>query len=34
VITLGQTVIFDEEIATDSNGLVQVLLLAGTTLTC
>src|SRR6185295_16855804 len=33
VITLGQTVIFDEEIATDAKGLVQVLLLDGTTFT-
>ena len=33
VITLGQTIIFDEEIATDAKGLVQVLLLDGTTFT-
>lgn len=33
VISLGQTVIFNEEIITDGRGLVQVLLLDGTTFT-
>lgn len=33
VISLGQTVIFKEEIVTDARGLVQVLLLDGTTFT-
>ena len=33
VITLGQTVIFNEEITTDAKGLVQILLLDGTTFT-
>lgn len=33
VISLGQTVIFKEEIVTDGRGLVQVLLLDGTTFT-
>lgn len=33
VITLGQTVVFNEEIVTDGRGLVQVLLLDGTTFT-
>ena len=33
VISLGQTVIFNEEIVTDARGLVQILLLDGTTFT-
>ena len=33
VITLGQSVVFKEEIATDAAGLVQILLLDGTTFT-
>ena len=33
VLTLGASVVFNEEITTDSNGLVQVLLLDGTTFT-
>ncbi|MFN3548586.1 MAG: FecR domain-containing protein [Mesorhizobium sp.] len=33
VISLGQTVIFNEQITTDARGLVQVLLLDGTTFT-
>jgi len=33
VISLGQTVIFNEEITTDGRGLVQILLLDGTTFT-
>lgn len=33
IISLGQTVIFNEEITTDGRGLVQILLLDGTTFT-
>src|SRR5690349_21248434 len=33
VITLGTNVVFNEEISTDSAGLVQILLLDGTTFT-
>ena len=33
VMALGKTVVFDEEITTDGSGLVQILLLDGTTFT-